>query len=148
MRREKISEQKARQLLQKDDQERRKWSLYLYGIDTWDPKLYDIVLHVDHLQVNDVVDILAHAAARPCFKTTEDSKLAMHDLCLAATAQAKLVDLFPTVKVVSQDNVLYVTVKSLISQKAAVQEEVNSRLISIEGIKEVRTEIEPTVVPD
>ncbi|MGD0828638.1 MAG: cytidylate kinase-like family protein, partial [Desulfobaccales bacterium] len=43
MKREKISAEEARRILQKDDEERRKWSKHLYGIDTWDPSLYDLV---------------------------------------------------------------------------------------------------------
>lgn len=148
MKREKISEQKARHILQKDDDERRKWALYLYGIDTWDPKLYDIVLHVDNLEVDDVVDILAYGIARPCFETTEESKQVIHDLSLAAKAETMLVDKFATVEVVSKDSVVYVTVKSLLSKEARVHEEIRNLLKNIEGIKEVRTEIRPIIVPD
>lgn len=148
MRRENISEQKARYILQKDDEERRKWALYLYGIDTWDPRLYDMVLHVDTLEIDDVVNVLAHSIERPCFKTTEESKAAMQDLCLAAKAEALLVDKFPMVKVVSKDGLVYVKVKSMSSKKAKVYEEVNHVLSGIEGFKEVRAEIEPIIVPD
>lgn len=148
MMREKITEQKARHILQKDDCERRKWALYLYGIDTWDPKLYDIVVHVDNLKVSDVVDILYHAATRPCFGTTEESKLVMQDLCLGAKAEAMLVDKFQKVKVVSKDRVVYVTVKSLLSQEAKVREEVDGLLANLEEIKQVKTQIEPIFIPD
>lgn len=148
MRRENISEQKARHILQKDDDERRKWALYLYGIDTWDPKLYDMVLHVDTLAIDDIVDILLHAIERPCFKATEESRQAMQDLWLAAKAEALLVDKFPTVKVVSKNGLVHVTVKSLLSKKTKISQEVNSVLSNIEGFKEVRAEIEPIIIPD
>ena len=55
MRREHISEKEARHILKKDDEERRKWSMYLYGIDTNNASLYDIVLHIDNLGVDDAV---------------------------------------------------------------------------------------------
>ena len=32
--------------------------------------LYDIVLHIDNLKVDDAVEILADIAQRPCFQTT------------------------------------------------------------------------------
>jgi len=44
MKREKISLEQARHILVKDDAERRKWSLSLYGLDTWKQKFYDITL--------------------------------------------------------------------------------------------------------
>ncbi|NIM21549.1 MAG: cytidylate kinase-like family protein, partial [Candidatus Latescibacteria bacterium] len=37
MERERISQSEARRILRSDDQERRKWSLSLFGVDTWDP---------------------------------------------------------------------------------------------------------------
>jgi cytidylate kinase len=147
MRRENISEQEARHILHKDDDERRKWALYLYGIDTWDPKLYDIVLHVDNLGIDDVVDILAYSIDHPCFKTTADSKLLIRDLSIAAKAEAMLVDKFPTVKVGSKNSIVFVTVKSSVSKKDKVQEEVNRLLTKVEGIKAVRIDIKTTLVP-
>src|SRR5208283_3861278 len=44
MQREKISEKQAYRLLKNDDEERVKWSKYVYGIDTNDPSLYDLVI--------------------------------------------------------------------------------------------------------
>ena len=55
MRRESISEQEARFILKKDDEERRKWGIALYGADTWDAKLYDLVFHIDTMSVDDAV---------------------------------------------------------------------------------------------
>src|SRR5208337_2384421 len=46
MEREKISRDEALYVLKKDDQERRQWSLRLFGVDTWDPSLYDLVIHI------------------------------------------------------------------------------------------------------
>ena len=74
MKREQISEKEARHILKKDDEERRKWGMHLYGIDTKDPALYDIVLLVDNLGVDDAVEILSDMAKRSCFQTTSESK--------------------------------------------------------------------------
>ena len=41
-----ISEKEARRVLEHDDEERKKWSQHLYGIDTGDPRLYDLVIHI------------------------------------------------------------------------------------------------------
>jgi cytidylate kinase len=71
--REKISEEKARKLINSIDAERRKWSLYLYGIDTHATELYDVVLHIDSLKVDGAVDFLVDLAKRPCFQTTEET---------------------------------------------------------------------------
>ena len=54
--REGVSEEEARSLLQKDDEERRKWTKSLYGVDPWDSNLYDLVVHIHKLKVGDAVD--------------------------------------------------------------------------------------------
>ena len=74
VRRENISEEKARYILKKDDDERRKWGLWIYGIDTWDSRLYDMVLHIKNITVNDAAELICQAAQKTSFKTTSESK--------------------------------------------------------------------------
>ena len=84
MEREKISEEKARKLLYKIDAERRKWSMYLYGIDTNATELYDVLLHIDCLQVDGAIDFIYELAKRPCFQTTPESQEKLSELLEAA----------------------------------------------------------------
>jgi cytidylate kinase len=95
MRRENISAAEARHVLKKDDEERRKWSLQIYGIDTWDPNLYDMVLHVNRLKVEDAVDIISEAIKKPAFQTTATSQKILCDLALSANVLANLVTIAP-----------------------------------------------------
>jgi cytidylate kinase len=53
MKREGISRDEAIYIIKKDDQERRQWSLRLFGVDTWDAALYDLVLHIKKMAVDD-----------------------------------------------------------------------------------------------
>jgi len=90
--REGISREKARALLLKDDEERRKWTQSLYGKDPWDCHLYDLVIHVHKLTVEDAVDFICQAAARPQFRTTDASRQQMEDLALACRVKTAIVD--------------------------------------------------------
>ena len=65
MKRENISAEEARRILQKDDGERRKWSKHVYGIDTWDPSLYDLVIDIKCISVDGAVDIIRCALEGP-----------------------------------------------------------------------------------
>ena len=40
------------------DKQRKKWSKYLYGIDAWDSSLYDLVIQIGKIKVDDAVDII------------------------------------------------------------------------------------------
>ncbi len=89
MERENISEDKARKQLYKIDVERMKWSTYLYGIDTNTTELYDVVLHIDCLQVDGAVDFIYKLAKRPCFQTTPESQKKIQEWLEAAKAYSK-----------------------------------------------------------
>jgi cytidylate kinase len=84
VKREGISESKAREVLMKDDEERRKWALQLYGADWWDATLYDLVIHLKTIKVDDAVDLLYHIVQLPGFQTTPESQDAINNLMEAA----------------------------------------------------------------
>ena len=88
MRREKISADEARNILRKDDDERRRWGIQVYGVDTWDPKLYDMVLHIKSLTVDDAVDLISKAAQLPRFQATPESQRLLDDMVRKAAAEA------------------------------------------------------------
>jgi len=86
MEQENVSEEKARKLIYNIDVERRKWSMYLYGIDTHDTELYDVVLQIDNLSLDDAVDFLSEIAKRPCFQTTPESQKKLEEMLASARA--------------------------------------------------------------
>jgi len=90
MDREKIPRDRAIKYIEDLDEERRNWSRRLYGIDTRDPSLYDLVLHIRKLSVEDAVEIICHTLKIGHFQTTAESQRAMEDLALAAEVKAIL----------------------------------------------------------
>ena len=92
MKREGITEQEARSILEKDDQQRRKWTKSLWGADPWDSSLYDLVIRIDRFKVEDAVDFICKAAESEAFRTTEKSLQKLKDLALACRVKAELVD--------------------------------------------------------
>ncbi|MCF8038909.1 MAG: cytidylate kinase-like family protein [Desulfohalobiaceae bacterium] len=143
MERENVSEKEARHLLVKDDEERRKWSLFLYGIDTRDASLYDIVLHIDNLKVQDAVDFLTDIARRPCFQMTEESRRIIKDYLLGAKAESAIVDRFPFAEVKSRNGVVSVRIETTLSLETENIEFITDVLKDIEGVKEVRVQAVP-----
>jgi cytidylate kinase len=89
MRRENISADEARATIKKDDEARRRWGLYLFGADTWDPSLYNLVIHIKTkaLSVDDAVNLILCAVEMPCFQTTPESQKVLDNLMLAVAEQ-------------------------------------------------------------
>lgn len=105
-----ISEEDARKTLEEDDEQRRRWSRSLYGIDTNDPLLYDLVIHINRrVSPDDAVEIVARAAEKPCFQATPESKKAMETLFLASQVEAALVEKMPTARVSVENGEIIVT---------------------------------------
>ncbi len=135
MKRENMSEAEARQLLKKDDDERRRWSLQIFGIDTWDPMLYDLVIHIKSITVDCAVNLILQAVKSPCFQTTQSYQKIMDDQTLAAMIEAALVEEFPTAKVTVQDGEIYVDVRANLTQEKEVTARVKRVAAHVAGIE-------------
>ncbi len=147
MKRENISEKQARHLLAKDDEERRKWSLFLYGIDTWDPTLYDMTLHLNSLSVDDMVDVIAEVSQRPCFRKTTESQRAYDDLLKAAKIQSLIVETIPTATVVCKNEKINIYFEGTFGQEGYMINKIQELLREIPEYKNADIEILPVASP-
>ena len=89
VKRDGVSEDEARERIAKADDERRKWSHRLYQVDPWDVRLYDIVLQIGPMTVDDAVGTIRLAAKLPAFQTTPEVKKTLEELTARAEAGAK-----------------------------------------------------------
>ena|SRR6056297_822953 len=143
MRRESISYEKARQILVKDDQERRKWAQHLYGIDTSDPSLYDLVIGIDRLQVDDAVDIIADAVQRPAFQTTGESQAKLDNLVASARIESELVMSYPGAKCVIKDGTAHCSIKESPSKEDKINAHVQELLRDHTEIDAIQLHVNP-----
>jgi cytidylate kinase len=141
MDRENILKEEALRVLKNDDGERRRWSKHLYGIDTWDPSLYDMVLHMRKFTLDDAVDIICHSIAIEHFRPTPQSQQAMDDLVLAAEVKAALVDLKPDVEVSANSGFVQVRTKARKSQSEGLTRDIEKIAGGIAGVRQVEVQV-------
>ena len=110
MKRENISAEEARRILLKDDEERRKWSKTVYGIDTWDPSLYDLVIKIKGVTVEGAVDIIKCSLKGP-FQTTPEGQKLVDDMSLAARIEAALIHDIPSIQVEARGTEVFIYLK-------------------------------------
>ncbi len=141
MERENISEEKAAYILKHDDNERKNWSKHLYGIDSCDPSLYDLVIHVKKISVNHAADIICNTVELDDFNTTPESIKKINDLSLAADVKAALINLKPDIMVTSSNN--NITIKTVIieSREKALIKRLEEKARDIPGVAEVKIDI-------
>ncbi len=78
--REEVSKKQAERMVKEVDEERRKWSQKLYGIDTWDSRLYDLVINIEKISVDQAVDMICNTVKLSPFQTTPESQKTMERL--------------------------------------------------------------------
>lgn len=142
MKRENISSTQARYILKKDDEERRKWGIFLYGIDIWDSGLYDMVLNVGAVTVDDVVNIIINTVQLPCFQTTTESQQKINNLTLTAQVQASLFE-FPNAAVSVKEGKIVVGIKAPLDQQETITANVENIISNIDGASDIKVHIEP-----
>ena len=134
MKRDGIPMKEARRLILKDDQERRKWTQSLYGVDPWDSSLYDLTIHVQRFAVNDAVDFICRSANLEPFKTTSKSQKILDDLALSTQVKVALIDAFPHIFVKSDHGNVLIYVKSDMRQSRKLQVAAKRLIDKIPGI--------------
>lgn len=136
--REGISEKEARYRLKKDDEERRKWGLALYGRDTGDSNLYDMVINVDTVTLDDVVSVLADIVQKGRFDATEESQRYIEEQSMIANIHAEFVKISPKVGVTIKDGVLTLSnLDGYLIFDSEKRRETSRKIIEEHGLKEV-----------
>jgi cytidylate kinase len=88
--RENLSREEALALIENEDRNRLNWTRYLYKIDIGDPWLYDLVIKIGDLTIEDACEIVRLAAKSKEHLITEESKQVIDDLAIASYIQASL----------------------------------------------------------
>jgi len=91
--RENVTREAAAEVIENEDKNRTQWTRYLYKMDIHDAKLYDIVINIGNLTIEDACDIICVAARSNSYRTTNESKQAVEDLAIASRLRAALLSL-------------------------------------------------------
>ncbi len=86
-----VGREEALRILKHEDEERREWGLNEYGIDTADPGLYDLVIHLGDITVDDAARLICYTLRSGPYRTTRQSQKALEDLTLASEVRAALI---------------------------------------------------------
>jgi cytidylate kinase len=148
MRRDGITADEARSVIAGDDEERRTWSQRLYGVDNRSAELYDLVLNIKDMTVDDAVELIVHNVGLPCFQMTADSQAVLDDLALAARIQAVLIEDFPSVRVSVKNRMAFVSISGSLRERRKQVGKARSIVRNIEGVEGVQVHFAPFVVAD
>ncbi len=149
MEREQVGEKEARRMIARVDQERRKWTRRLYGVDPWDPALYDLVVHIDKIEVKGAIGLICEAASQEAFRLTEDDRQRLEDLALSCKLKSELLDLDHHVAVTSSYGNVLVFTKADDRRARKLDEKIRALAGRIRGINNIEVRAgEPKLPPD
>lgn len=141
--REGITRKEALRIIKHDDEERRKWSEYLYNINTADPSLYDLVIHIGNMTTEDAASVIRNTVALDTFQTTPESQKALDDLAIGAQVRAALMDLAPDIDVVVSGGIVQIHTAALLYKGEGIIDDILAIAKSIEGVKEAKVGVKP-----
>ncbi len=145
MNKENLSKDEAEQFIKNDDEQRKKWGLALYGIDTANPNLYDLLIHIGKLTTEDAADIICQTVMLNCFQTTPESQKILDDMALIANIKASLFKLTPHIEVSVNENDINITTR-LRAPDSEVIERLQEAAKGIVGNRNVNIEVLPITV--
>ncbi len=137
----KLSRNDAISYIEKMDDDRRRWTQYLYGVDWGDPSLYDVVINLEHININQACRMITSLIQERCFDNTPECQAMMNDFALASRVRASLA-LNPAtsdleVEVESREGVISITGR--LPEIDRLQE-VQSVILAVAGVTGLNTD--------
>jgi hypothetical protein len=140
--RKNILRDEARAQLLKDDEERRKWAMLLYGIDISEPANYDMVFNISTMGVEDAASLIARSTTFPCYQATDWSTRRLADLALQAEVKAALFD-YPLAAVSAENGTVRIQAKVPEFQEQVVRGRMEAVLGELEGVSSIDISLSP-----
>jgi Cytidylate kinase len=85
-----ITEEAAKEYIQKVDEERKLWTKFFYHVDWTDPSLYDMVINLENLSLDTACGMIMYALTQPEFQSTPEKKKVVEDFALACQVKAQI----------------------------------------------------------
>jgi len=142
--RDKISRKEVSFLISKIDDQRRRWGKTLYGIEPWDPSLYDLTLHINRITIEDAVDAICQVSRLKQFQITPESEKAIDDLVLAVKVENFLIDVRPRVDVLIDNKFVYLKSEIPLSEESEIVSRMGEIMKTIPGIRGIEV-VTPTL---
>lgn len=133
--------------LQKDDEERKKWSMAVYGKDSSDPEMYDLVLNTRHVSMDDCINIICSTVKQPAFKTTPESAKKLNNMAMEANVKALLVSSYPDAGVDASDGTIKISLLKKVTDRRRTVTNIKRLLQGLSGIKELEIKVDEEVTP-
>jgi cytidylate kinase len=106
-----MTRSQALDLIKEEDDCRADWNHYTCQAHMNDPQLYDIVVHIGKLKIQDACNLICTAAKSETCRATAESEKALQNLALSSHVKAALQDICKP-EVTSDQGVVYIKIQA------------------------------------
>jgi hypothetical protein len=139
MKKKNLGREQALRVLKREDHQRNAWSRYYYD-------LYDLVIHISKMRVDDAADVICETVTKPRFKTSFESQQAIEDLALAAEIKAALYDDYPGCEVVAERKSVEIYARFTVHTDTMIADKIKAKVLKMDGVSSVTVILIPSVV--
>lgn len=90
MERHQLDRDDAEAYIRRVDEERARWTKFIYGVDWTDPSLYDLVVSLEKMSMETASHMIAAAAGQPEYSTTDEVRKELANFLLASRVKMAL----------------------------------------------------------
>ncbi|MEW6235072.1 MAG: cytidylate kinase family protein [Candidatus Omnitrophota bacterium] len=146
MDRDNISMEKAEKIAAKEDADQKKWSSLFFGMDASDPNLFDRIIDVSRIGVDETVEQIAEAAREKKYQPMTYSMQCIRNKELAYRATACLIDLDPEIRAHSEEGAVFVHAKTMGRAKEKNQALIRERLEAFPDVKKIEIHMDEDLI--
>ncbi len=137
------SKKDAARAIKKDDEERKKWTQFLFDLGPWDKSLYDIKIPMHAASVDEAATLICENARKEALRTTAASRKAMDDFVFSARVNVAFVEQGHDVEITSDNGDVTVLINKYSSRLEHLKEELKKIAKSVPGVKDVQVRVGP-----
>jgi cytidylate kinase len=151
-----ISFEEAAKRIERMDDDRIKWTRFLYNVDWRDPALYHLVINLDYISLDTAREIIISALSQPEFRDTPETGKAVKDFALATRVKVHLATHDRTkgldLEVHARDGEIKITGSFLTSGifargKHTIKDDLRQVAKEVDGVKEVEIVVKDVAIP-
>ena len=90
MERQRISSEAAEQYIKEVDENRLRWTRFMYDVDLRDPQIYDMMINLEKMSISSACNVVKEALKEPEFRITDSVRAQLADFSLACRVKVAL----------------------------------------------------------
>jgi len=136
-----VSQEKAKKIVRRKENQRKRWSIEAFGRDETDSSFYDMSINISQIDPEEAVSMLVTATGYRKFKPMTYSMECMRDRELIGRVHVALLKGFPNARVQARGGTVVVEIKALKREKSRKVSAVKELVGKISGVHHVEVHI-------